>query len=154
MYKYCPCGSGLTYQACCSRYHDGLAAPSAEALMRSRYSAYVLKLAEYLRATWHSSTRPATLSFASDEPKWCGLQILHTCGGSESERQGEVEFIARWISVDGKCGALHERSRFLREEGRWFYLDGELFPTVAMKVSRNAPCPCRSGKKFKQCCGR
>lgn len=150
----CPCGSGRTYEACCARYHHGLAAPTAETLMRSRYSAYVLKLPDYLRDTWHTTTRPASLIFGSDEPDWCGLQIRHTRGGSEMDSNGEVEFIARWRAPDGRTGALHERSRFVREEGRWYYVDGELFPSTTTKVSRNAPCPCGSGRKFKQCCAR
>ncbi len=152
--KYCPCGSSLTYEACCARFHQGLAAPTAEALMRSRYSAYVLKLADYLRATWHPSTCPATLIFSSDEPNWCGLEIRDSSGGHANEQGGEVEFIAKWVSADGRCGALHERSRFVREEGRWYYLDGELFPTACTKVGRNDLCPCGSSKKFKQCCGK
>lgn len=122
--------------------------------MRSRYCAYVLKLADYLRDTWHASTRPATLTFASDEPEWCGLEIRDIRGGSEMDQYGEVEFIARWLSPDGRCGALHERSRFVREEGRWYYVDGELMPTAISKVGRNDPCPCGSGRKFKHCCGR
>lgn len=122
--------------------------------MRSRYSAYVLKLTDYLRDTWHVSTRPVTLTFDNDEPEWCGLQIRHTSGGSETDQTGEVEFIARWFSRDDRTGSLHERSRFVREAGRWYYVDGELFPTLAAKVGRNDPCPCGSGKKYKQCCGR
>jgi len=151
---HCPCGTALPYEVCCARYHHGTAAPTAEALMRSRYSAYVLKLVDYLRDTWHDSTRPAKLGFETNEPIWCGLAILDTRGGSESEQTGEVEFIARWFTKDGKCGALHERSRFVHEEGRWYYVDGELMPTTSSKVGRNEPCPCGSGKKFKQCCGR
>lgn len=150
----CPCGSHLSYEACCARYHHGIAAPTAESLMRSRYCAYVLKLANYLRDTWHASTRPATLTFNGDEPQWCGLEIRQTSGGSESDQAGEVEFIAHWLAADGRTGALHERSCFVRDEGRWYYVDGELFPVIARKAGRNDPCPCGSGKKFKQCCRR
>lgn len=150
----CPCGSNLTYGACCARYHNGAHAPNAEALMRSRYSAYVLKLSDYLRDTWHPNTRPATITFGGDEPTWCGLKIRNNLGGSETDQQGEVEFIAHWFSREGKCGVLHERSGFVCEEGRWYYVDGEIFPTVTAKVGRNDPCPCGSGRKFKQCCGR
>lgn len=150
----CPCGSGHSYEACCGRYHHGVAAPTAEALMRSRYSAYVLRLAGYLLDTWHAAMRPATLAFETSEPVWCGLEILATRGGSETEQAGEVEFIARWFTREGKCGALHERSRFVHEGERWYYVDGELMPTASSKVGRNEPCPCGSGRKFKQCCGR
>lgn len=150
----CPCGSPLNYEDCCAPYHHGAAAPTAASLMRSRYSAYVLKLADYLRDSWHASTRPATLAFAGDDPQWCGLEIRQTRGGSADDQHGEVEFIAHWLAADGKTGALHERSRFVREEGRWYYVDGELFPVTVRKPGRNDPCPCGSGRKYKQCCGR
>jgi len=150
----CPCGSGLAYEQCCGRYHHGAAAPTAETLMRSRYSAYVLNLIDYLQTTWHPSTRPATLDFDKDAPHWCGLEILAHKGGSVTEEQGEVEFVAHWVTDDGKRGALHELSRFVHEHGQWYYLDGELIPTPTRKIGRNEPCPCGSGKKFKQCCGR
>ena len=150
----CPCGSGIGYEACCARYHNGLAALTAETLMRSRYSAYVLKLGTYLRDTWHSAARPVTLSLNNDETRWCGLEIIQCHGGSANDQTGEVEFIARWLAPDGRCGELHERSRFVCEERRWYYVDGELFPATITKVGRNDPCPCGNGRKFKQCCGR
>jgi len=150
----CPCGSGRAYEACCGRYHGGIRASTAEALMRSRYSAYVLKLSDYLRDTWHSGTRPAMLDLERDDAKWCGLEIRQISGGSEMDQNGEIEFVARWLSSDGRCGALHERSRFVREAGHWLYVDGELLPSAVSKVGRNDPCPCGSGKKYKQCCGR
>jgi SEC-C motif-containing protein len=109
--------------------------------MRSRYSAYVLKNSDYLRATWHPSTRPAGLDISDDETPWQRLLIVST--GEEF-----VEFAAFY-----QGGQLHERSRFAREGGRWFYLDGELLPPLEDKVGRNAPCPCGSGKKYKRCCG-
>lgn len=151
---FCPCGSNLSYEICCGRYHKGGAAPTAESLMRSRYSAYVLRLVGYVTDTWHHTTRPATLSFDSAEPAWCGLTICNTSGGSASDQAGEVEFIARWCKPDGQCGALHERSHFIREEGRWYYVDGTLLPAPTAKIGRNDPCHCGSGRKFKLCCGR
>jgi len=121
----CPCGSGQRLADCCGRYHEGSAAPSAEALMRSRYSAYVLAREPYLLATWHASTRPARLDLASDETsKWLGLEIKrHASTGTDS---AVVEFVARY-KIGGRAHRLHETSRFVREDGRWYYVDGE-FP--------------------------
>jgi len=119
----CPCG-GADYAACCSRYHGGVPAPDAATLMRSRYSAYVLRLEDYLLATWHPSTRPVTLDLAADSAKWLGLEVKnHT---EESADYATVEFVARY-KIGGRAHRLHEISRFVREEGRWFYVDGK-FP--------------------------
>lgn len=146
----CPCGSGKAYRDCCAPLHHGeKSAASAEALMRSRYSAYVLKLSDYLAETWHSPTRPASLDIGSDDTPWQRLTIIATDKGNESDSEGTVEFAAYY-----QGGQLHERSRFVKEEGKWFYLDGEILPPVASaKVGRNDPCPCGSGKKYKKCCG-
>jgi SEC-C motif-containing protein len=119
----CPCGRPLPYARCCGRYHAGEAAPDAEALMRSRYSAYALRREDYLRATWHASTRPAAPLFEPEGgPKWIGLDVLrHTAEGDRAV----VEFIAR-CRVGGRAQRLHEASRFVREDGRWYYVDGEM----------------------------
>jgi SEC-C motif domain protein len=117
----CPCGAN-DYAACCGRYHNGAPAPDAESLMRSRYSAYVLKLETYLLATWYPSTRPATLDLAADSTKWIALEVKKYL--SESADRATVEFVARY-KVGGRAGRLHEVSRFVREEGQWFYVDGE-----------------------------
>ncbi len=117
--------------------------------MRSRYSAYVLKNADYLAATWHPSTRPASLDLNGDATPWQRLRIVATEQGRRGDEAGMVEFIAFY-----EGGELHERSRFVREEGQWFYVDGEISPPVGqVKTGRNDPCPCGSGKKFKKCCG-
>lgn len=122
----CPCGSGRAYAACCGPCHDGTSpAPSAEALMRSRYSAFVLGNATYLLHSWHASTRPATLDLKDDPTRWLGLKILAHSGGGPDEREGTVEFVARY-KAGGKAGRLHEVSRFVREEGQWYYLDGDI----------------------------
>ena len=98
-------------------------APDAASLMRSRYTAFVLQRADYLRATWHASTRPAVLDFDAGA-KWLGLEVRrHRATGDDS---AEVEFVARY-RVQGRAVRLHENSRFVREEGRWFYVDGD-FP--------------------------
>jgi len=147
----CPCGSGKTYRDCCAPLHRGESlAPSAEALMRSRYSAYVLKLGDYLAATWHCSTRPVPLDITGDATPWQRLRIIATEKGGETDSEGVVEFAA-----DYSGGQLHERSRFVREQGQWFYVGGEILPPVAAaKVGRNDPCPCGSGRKYKKCCGK
>lgn len=123
--KDCPCGSGRPYADCCGRYHGGEAAPTAEALMRSRYSAYVLMLEDYLRATWHPDTCPADLDLHSEPaPKWLGLEVRrHVVQDAD---HATVEFVARWREA-GKGRRLHETSRFTRDgEGRWMYIDGTL----------------------------
>ncbi|MCX7157050.1 MAG: YchJ family metal-binding protein [Rhodocyclales bacterium] len=117
----CPCGRPLAYTACCGRYHAGSPAPDAESLMRSRYSAYVRGLEDYLLATWHASTRPAALDLAAGPPaKWLGLEVKTR---SEKGDAAKVEFVAR-CRIGGRALRLHEVSRFVREDGRWYYVDG------------------------------
>jgi SEC-C motif-containing protein len=120
----CPCG-GLTFEDCCARYLErGDIAPTAEALMRSRYTAFVRHDRPYLLETWATRTRPATLDF-DDAPQWLGLQIKAHL--QRDERHAEVEFVARY-KVGGRAHRLHERSRFERsDDGRWRYIDGDLF---------------------------
>ena len=126
----CPCGRvdakkrPAAYADCCGRYVDHFStapAPDAEHLMRSRYSAFVLERADYLLSTWHPSTRPASLDF-DEATKWLGLEVReHKATGADT---AEVEFVARY-RVQGRAVRLHERSRFVREDGRWFYVDGD-----------------------------
>ena len=119
----CPCGRPLTYAECCGRYHAGAVAADAETLMRSRYCAYVLQREDYLLATWHASTRPPALNLtAAPAPKWLGLAVM---GKAQGDDGASVEFVARY-RVGGRAQRLHEISRFVREDGRWYYLDGEL----------------------------
>jgi len=125
----CYCGSGKPYEACCGRLHSGAEnAASAEALMRSRYSAYVLKLEDYLLATWHPDTRPAELDLAADDSKWLGLEVKKHA--AQDDIHATVEFVARY-RIAGRGYRLHEISRFVREDGRWFYLDGDLKGGIA-----------------------
>jgi SEC-C motif-containing protein len=123
----CPCQSNNHYDQCCGKFHNGEPTQNAEQLMRSRYSAYALELADYVLATWHPSTRPAALNF-NDQPKqkWLGLQIKRF--EQQDENHAIVEFIARY-SINGRASRLHETSRFVREltkDGllQWFYVDG------------------------------
>jgi SEC-C motif-containing protein len=124
----CPCGSGSGsgkgYSACCGRLHSGAEnAATAEALMRSRYSAYVLKLDDYLLATWHPDTRPSELDLAADGTKWLGLEVRRY--EVQDDSHATVEFVARY-RIAGKGHRLHELSRFVREGVRWFYIDGTI----------------------------
>ncbi|MGY1840364.1 MULTISPECIES: YchJ family protein [unclassified Modestobacter] len=121
--RRCPCDSGLPYAECCGRLHDGTAAAAtAEQLMRSRYSAFVVGDPAYLLATWHSTTRPRTLQL-DPGVRWTGLAVLRTTGGALLAAEGTVEFRASYV-VDGVPGSQHEDSRFAREDGAWRYLDG------------------------------
>lgn len=121
----CPCGSGLPHAGCCGRWHAGplhLQAPDAEALMRSRYAAYVLEMADYLLATWHPRTRPAEPFHFEPGLRWLGLEVKrHRPTGPDS---AEVAFVAR-SKLGGRAHRLQETSRFVREAGRWYYVDGE-----------------------------
>lgn len=119
----CPCGSGRAFDACCGPCLAGNPAPTPEALMRSRYTAYVLRNADYLLRTWHSSTRPAELDL-EEEGKWLGLKVIRAEGG-EGDENGTVEFVARF-KIGGRAHRLEEKSRFVREDGRWVYLDGDV----------------------------
>lgn len=149
----CPCASGHGYAACCGRLHRGDAvADSAAALMRSRYSAFVCGAHDYLLATWHASTRPAQLAADTLPTTWLGLEVVTTRQGGSEDDQGEVEFIARY-KQQGRVLHLHETSRFVREDGRWWYVDGELRAQNSHAgPARNGPCPCGSGRKYKRCC--
>lgn len=121
----CPCGVSLSYANHCQKHHDigyaGLAA-TAEETMRSRYSAYVVEGEAYLLATWHKSTRPVAVNFEGVE--WHGLTVIETSGGAGLNNEGTVEFTARFRRGDALL-ELHERSSFVREAGRWFYVDGD-----------------------------
>lgn len=118
----CPCG-GVAYARCCGPLHAGEAVPAtAEQLMRSRYSAYVLGLTDHLRATWHPSTCPADLA-PDPGTRWLGLEVRsHRTLDAD---HAEVDFVARY-RVQGRGGRLQERSRFVREDGRWLYVDGDV----------------------------
>lgn len=123
----CPCripSAQPLYADCCGRFHATAApAPDAEALMRSRYSAYVLGLSDYLLATWHASTRPATLEPDPAGLRWLGLEVRrHVVVDAD---HASVEFVAR-SKLGGRAHRLHELSRFVREDGRWHYVDGEI----------------------------
>lgn len=121
MDSLCPCESGKSYQVCCQSYHLGLAAPTAEALMRSRYTAYVLGLEAYLLQTWHPDTRPPALNLHEDRTmQWLGLQVKQV---ETSETAATVNFVARY-KIGGKAERLCELSQFVCLENTWYYLVG------------------------------
>ena len=157
----CPCGSGRTRPDCCGPLLDGLAPPAtAEALMRSRYSAFVEKKVEYLGDTLHPDHRadydPVATRQWAENSTWIGLEILSTAKGLESDDVGRVEFIARY-SVKGEAVEHRELATFARHGGRWTYVDGvtpkpSTFVHEGPRIGRNDPCACGSGKKAKKCC--
>lgn len=118
----CPCGSGVGFGRCCAPIIRGGWAATAESLMRSRYTAFVIGDADHLLRTWHPSRRPRTLDL-SPAREWRRLRILETVAGSESDAQGEVLFVAHFREPDGSRDQLRERSRFVRAAGEWRYLD-------------------------------
>lgn len=162
----CPCGSGEAFARCCGPYLDRTeTAPTAEALMRSRYTAYARSDVAHLERTlWPRRRRGfdprATLEWNADVV-WTGLQV-HAARGGAGDAEGEVAFTATYRKA-GQPGEVHEVSRFRKKDGQWFYVDGRVggaagqapAPAVAAgpRVGRNEPCPCGSGKKFKRCCG-
>ena len=157
--SHCPCGSNKKLDDCCGIIINGAPAKTALALMRSRYTAYCLSEAQYLIDTTHSKHRAAYeihgIKEWAQENTWTKLEIVSVEHGSVSDTQGIVEFKAYFTDVKGKKQIHHERSNFLKEDGRWYYLDGKIDPKevdITKKITRNDPCPCGSGKKYKKCC--
>ncbi len=118
----CPCGTGDVYAACCGPIIGGRTAPTAERLMRSRYTAFARREPRHLLRSWHPTTRPEALDL-DETLRWLSLEVLATDGGGPFEREGVVVFEARFR--EGKeRGSLRERSRFVREDREWLYVDG------------------------------
>lgn len=153
----CPCG-GPTLARCCGPYLGGAEHPAtAEALMRARYSAYVLGRIDYLSATHlpglSAEFDPASAKTWAEESQWQSLQVLRVKAGRAEDTEGEVEFIATYRQR-GQLHTHHEISRFVKEGGRWFYARGRSGPSPSSKKqNRNEPCACGSGLKYKRCCG-
>jgi len=116
----CPCGLGDDYDACCGRLHAGAPAPTAEALMRARYSAFAVGDLGYLLRTWHPAGRPPALSL-DPAIEWTRLAVLQTQDGGLFDAAGTVQFRAVYVRA-GKRGVLAETSRFVREDGLWRYV--------------------------------
>lgn len=154
MSQSCPCASGEPFEKCCQPFLTNKAfAPTPSTLMRSRYSAYVMKNADYLIETWHADCQPARWRESLEEgfvnTQWLGLNVIEETPGKHAD-ESYVEFAARFQEQGNEAAYLvHERSRFLRVNERWYYIDG-----VKPQPGRNDVCPCGSGKKFKKCCGR
>lgn len=147
----CPCGSQLPFSTCCRPILDDHGrAETAEALMRSRYAAFVQRNEPHILASWHSRTRPKALNFDDHPVVWLGLEIHDCQAGTAKDSEGTVEFTTLYLE-NGQLCSLRETSQFLKEDGLWFYLRGEC-RIKRDKVERNHPCPCGSGKKFKKCC--
>jgi len=142
----CLCGSNEPYSDCCAPLHQGAPAGSAEALMRSRFSAFALKLPDYLKTSWHPDTRPGQLTLEQGT-EWKRLDIL---SASNDKKQGAVHFKAYYLEQK-QWHLLEETSKFLYENDHWFYHSGDYQPQQ-LKPSRNDECPCGSGKKYKKCC--
>ncbi len=150
----CPCGSSKAYCDCCQVYLSGKAtAPTAEKLMRSRYTAFCKGNIDYLIATLHPDKRKfddrLQLTKSIDNTDWLGLKIIATNKGQPKDELGFVEFVAVYRVSEPQ--QLHERSRFVKQGDRWFYVDGVFLPPIIPK--RNEPCWCGSGKKYKKCHG-
>ena len=158
----CHCGSELEYDQCCGLYHSKQQKPpTAEALVRSRYSAFVVNDVDYLEQTLHPNERhdfdrEGSAKWA-EMSEWLGLEVIATEAGLQSDTVGVVEYIARF-STNDKPLAHHEIGQFVQEDGQWFYVEGQMVAQQSVrregkKVGRNEPCPCGSGKKYKKCCG-
>lgn len=144
----CFCCSKALFSDCCKPVlADHSKALTALALMRSRYTAYVLLDEEYLLTTWDPATRPKKLNLKENPVKWLALTIHSSVDTTES---GEVDFSAEFIEQDHLC-EIREASNFSRKSGLWYYFDG-VNELNKKKIGRNSPCPCSSGKKFKRCC--
>ncbi|MCL2382092.1 MAG: YchJ family protein [Treponema sp.] len=160
--KPCPCNSSFAYGECCEPYITGARnAPTAEALMRSRYTAYVEQAIDYIIDTCiHDDDDKIDFKQTknwSEKSKWLGLTILSTEKGGPDDTEGSVEFEASY-EMEGLKDTHHENARFKKKDGRWLYDEGTVVPKTMIrtgpKVGRNEPCPCGSGKKYKHCCGK
>lgn len=157
----CPCNSEIDFDACCGPILDGTTkALTAEALMRSRYTAHVKGNFDHVANTHapeiQSTYNTSTAKAQSKNTEWVGLEIRETKGGGENDETGTVLFVAKFME-NGELNIHRELSDFRRENGEWVYVDGKINPQGeprrVQKVGRNEPCVCGSGKKFKKCCG-
>ena len=152
----CHCGSKKRYEACCGRFLSGeKKTETPEQLMRSRYSAFCMKNADYLVSTHHPVNRSAderqSVLESAANTEWLGLKVLKTESRIKGSTVGYVEFVAFYQNALSGAGQIHEKSEFIFENGQWYYVDGVMLPPV--KFKRNDPCWCGSNKKFKKCHG-
>lgn len=147
----CHCCSGKKFADCCQPCHLNIElADTPEKLMRSRYSAYVERDIKYLTKTWLPKNRPESTSILSGKVVWLSLEIIKS-STTDKDDVGTVEFLATYIERD-TLYKMHEISDFVRIEGQWYYISGKNHIRET-KINRSATCPCKSGKKFKRCCG-
>ncbi len=147
----CPCGSNSVYEDCCQLVlADHNKAETAEQLMRSRYTAFVVRHDQHILASWHPKTRPPSLNHEANPVTWIGLKIHTSTDGLPDDTDGSVEFTSSYVEKGQLC-RLREKSTFLREGDLWYYVKGDCDVTHS-KIARNQLCPCDSGKKFKRCC--
>ena len=151
-HSFCPCGSESTYELCCQPFHTGASqADTPEQLMRSRFSAYALKDAKYVFSTYAQTQQAANpVREIKDFANSCRFTKLSVLETEHNEQEGFVEFKANYFYQNLYC-ELHEKSRFIKEDGLWRYLDGDITPVADIKIGRNDECPCGSGKKYKKC---
>lgn len=154
--SHCPCGSNNNYSECCGIYiHAHKKPETPEQLMRSRYTAYTQANIDYIQQTMKA---PKSNHFDAESAKkwaatvqWLGLEVIHC---SMNQTKGYVEFIAHF-SEQGNKDCIHEISEFHQLNGQWYYVDGKYQrpkPYEKVKIGRNDPCTCKSGKKYKACC--
>ena len=154
----CFCGSGDAFEQCCKPIIDGTKpAQTAQALMRSRYSAYVIVASQYLIDSTHISQRvnysKSDIEAWAKESNWQKLEIIDCKKGLSDDSVGEVEFKAYYQDSKNILQIHHEKSVFKKENEDWFYVSGTIIPSKTI-INRNNTCTCGSGKKFKKCCGR
>tara|TARA_B100000315_G_scaffold260510_1_gene322481 strand:- start:2461 stop:2943 length:483 start_codon:yes stop_codon:yes gene_type:complete len=156
----CPCGSKIVTEECCGPIIDGAPAPTAEALMRSRYTAFTLKNLDHIENTHASAIRKEFNRSAAqtvvNDSAWKGLEIREVVDGGINDQVGTVEFVTHFERGDENF-THHELASFRKENNLWVYVDGKMNPRSnprqVEKIGRNEPCPCGSGKKYKKCCG-
>ncbi|MAX67861.1 MAG: hypothetical protein CME66_13065 [Halobacteriovoraceae bacterium] len=162
MSNLCPCGSENEYQSCCMPYHKNESLPpTAEKLMRARYSAFVKNEIPFIAQTHLPGTEDFDIEEARNwavDSQWKGLEIVNSQKGQADHQSGIVEFKALYADKEGKDYLHHEISTFKKIDDQWYYEDGQIVGTgpikrATPKVGRNEPCPCHSGKKYKKCCG-
>lgn len=160
--KECPCTSGKPFDLCCGPLLEGKAkAPTAEALMRARYSAYATGNVDFIINSNEPESRenlsPEAIEQWSRQSEWTGLDMVKTKKGGEADDEGTVEFKAHYSQKRARF-THHELALFKRIDGDWFFFDGQQInepqAREGAKVGRNDPCPCGSGKKYKKCCGK
>lgn len=168
MSNLCPCGSTMTYDDCCRSIHlNSSSAATALDLMKARYSAYTQGNIDFIVSTTHPSklaeNNIEAMQAWADNAEWKGLEILASTKGQTNDSTGYIEFIARY-HWDGQAHHHHEYSEFVNHEGHWYFYDAKVLhsgpsekPTPVintLKIGRNDPCHCGSGKKYKKCCGQ